>query len=190
MVELRFTAQKASGQTISGSLTAESAKTGKKKIYRLAEKNQLEVKSIEQKVTYLYKVKKGNEKLVKGEQKAFTKKEVEDALSKLGYSIISINKALFDFHFNPPQTEIVSFVKISAELLEQKLPYSEILTLLMTDTENKTLRETLREINNELKKGADSEATFIKYQPVFGKFTAYMLGLASKSGNMVEVYKA
>ena len=41
-----------------------------------------------------------------------------------------------------------------------------------------------------LKKGADSEATFLKYQNVFGKFTAYMLGLASKSGNMAEIYKA
>ena len=86
--------------------------------------------------------------------------------------------------------EIVSFVKISAELLEQKLPYSEILTLLMGDVQNKTLRETLKEINNELKRGADSQETFIKYQPVFGKFTAYMLGLASKSGNMTEIYKA
>jgi type IV pilus assembly protein PilC len=48
----------------------------------------------------------------------------------------------------------------------------------------------LKDINNELKKGADSEVTFLKYQAVFGKFTAYMLGLASKSGNMTEIYKA
>jgi len=41
-----------------------------------------------------------------------------------------------------------------------------------------------------MKKGADSEATFLRYQTVFGKFTAYMLGLASKSGNMAEIYKA
>jgi type IV pilus assembly protein PilC len=61
---------------------------------------------------------------------------------------------------------------------------------LINDTQNKTLKETLREINNELKKGADSEATFLKYQTVFGKFTAYMLGLAAKSGNMTEIYKA
>ena len=60
----------------------------------------------------------------------------------------------------------------------------------MNDTENKTLRDTLKEVNNDLKKGADSEATFLKYQNVFGKFTAYMLGLASKSGNMAEIYKA
>ena len=190
MVELRFSADRVSGQTISGSLTASSGREGKQKIYRLAEKNQLTIKFVEVKSTYLYKVRRGTEKPVRGEQKAFNKKEVEDALTKLGYTILSVNKKLIDIHFNPPQTEIVSFVKISAELLEQKLPYSEILTLLIGDTANKTLRETLKEINNELKKGADSEATFLKYQPVFGKFTAYMLGLASKSGNMVEIYKA
>ena len=190
MVELRFSADRVNGQTISGSLTASSAREGKQKIYRLAEKNQLTLKFVEVKSTYLYKVRRGTEKPVRGEQKAFNKKEVEDALTKLGYTILSVNKKLIDIHFNPPQTEIVSFVKISAELLEQKLPYSEILTLLIGDTANKTLKETLKEINNELKRGADSEATFLKYQPVFGKFTAYMLGLASKSGNMVEIYKA
>lgn len=190
MVELRFSAEKVNGQTINGSLAASSGREGKRKIFRLAEKNQLKIKFVEVKSTYLYKVRKGTDKPVRGEQKAFNKKEVEDALTKLGYTILSVNKKLIDIHFNPPQTEIVSFVKISAELLEQKLPYSEILTLLIGDTENRTLKETLKEINNELKKGADSEATFLKYQPVFGKFTAYMLGLASKSGNMVEIYKA
>ena len=190
MVELRFSADRVNGQTISGTLTASSGREGKQKIYRLAEKNQLTIKFVEVKSTYLYKVRKGTEKPVRGEQKAFNKKEVEDALTKLGYTILSVNKKLIDLHFNPPQTEIVSFVKISAELLEQKLPYSEILTLLIGDTANKTLKETLKEINNELKRGADSEATFLKYQAVFGKFTSYMLGLASKSGNMVEIYKA
>ena len=153
---------------------------GKKKIQRLAEKNQLKIRLIEKKSTFLYKVKKGNEKPITGEQKAYTKKEVEDALSRLGYQVISVNKKLLDYNRTPPTSEIVTFVKISSELLDQKLPYNEILTLLMNDTENKTLRDTLKEVNNDLKKGADSEATFLKYQNVFGKFTAYMLGLGIK----------
>jgi type IV pilus assembly protein PilC len=104
--------------------------------------------------------------------------------------VLSINKKLLDFQRKPPTADLVTFVKISAELLEQKLAYSEVLTLLINDTENAALSNTLKEINNDLKKGADSEATFLKYQGVFGKFTAYMLGLASKSGNMAEIYKA
>ncbi|RJP62012.1 MAG: type II secretion system F family protein [Ignavibacteriales bacterium] len=190
MIELRFSAEKPNGQLISGALTSDTVGEGKKKIYKLAEKNQLKVKNIERKSTFLYKIRKGNEKPVVGEQKAFTKAEVVAALNKLGYNVVSVNKKLFDFNLKPPQQEIVSYVKISAELLEQKLPYSEVLTLLINDIPNKSLRESLKEISNELKKGSDSEATFLKYQGVFGKFTAYMLGLASKSGNMTEIYRA
>ena len=190
MIELKFTAEKLNGQQISGALTADSFGEGKKKIARLASKNNLKVKTVQKKSTYLYKVKRGTDKPIRGEQKSYSKKEVVDALTRMGFKVLSVNKKLLDFHMNPPTTEIVTFVKISAELLEQRLAYSEILTLLVNDTQNKTLRETLKEVNNDLKKGADSEATFLKYQSVFGKFTAYMLGLASKSGNMTEIYRA
>jgi type IV pilus assembly protein PilC len=190
MVEFKFIAQKQNGQTITGTLSADSAAEGKKKIQRLAEKNKLKLNEVQKKSTYIYRVKKGKEKPVRGEQKAFNKKEVEDALARLGYNVLSVNKKLLDFQKRPPYADIVTYVKISAELLDQKLAYGEILTLLINDTPNQTLKTTLKEINNELKKGADSEATFLKYQGVFGKFTAYMLGLASKSGNMAEIYKA
>ncbi|MCL5028764.1 MAG: type II secretion system F family protein [Bacteroidetes bacterium] len=190
MVEFKFTAEKLNGQLINGTLSAKSTTEGRKRIHSLAEKNQLKLRNIEKKSSYLYKVRRGREKPIKGEQKAYSKKEVEIALNRLGYEVLSVNKKLFELQFNPPTAEIVTFVKISAELLDQKLPYSEILTLLINDTQNKTLKETLKDINNELKKGADSETTFLKYQSVFGKFTAYMLGLASKSGNMTEIYKA
>src|SRR3989339_962485 len=190
MIEVKFTAEKQDGQAISGSLSVSSYGEGKKKIQRLAEKNHLKIKAIERKVTYLYKARKGTDKPIRGEQKAYSKKEVDDALTRLGFKVLSVNRKLIDFQRKPPTAEIVTFVKISAELLEQKLAYGEILSLLINDTQNKTLKDTLKEINNDLKKGADSEATFLKYQNIFGKFTAYMLGLASKSGNMSEIYKA
>jgi type IV pilus assembly protein PilC len=190
MVEYKFTAQKLNGQSISGTLTADSSADGKKKIQRLAEKNQLKLLTVEKKSTFLYKAKKGNDKPIRGEQKAFNKKEVEDALVRLGFKVVSVNKKLLDFQAKPPVSDIVTFVKISSELLDQKLAYGEILTLLINDTQNLALKNTLKEINNELKKGADSQATFLKYQDIFGKFTAYMLGLASKSGNMAEIYRA
>jgi type IV pilus assembly protein PilC len=190
MVEFKFTAQRVNGQNISGTLSAVSASVGKKKIQRLAEKNKLKIKTIQKKSTYLYRVRKGDEKPIRGEQKAYSKKEVEEALSRLGYKVLSVNPKLLDFQRKPPTAEIVTFVKISAELLEQKLAYSEVLTLLINDTPNPALKNTLKEINNDLKKGADSEVTFLKYQGIFGKFTAYMLGLASKSGNMAEIYLA
>ena len=190
MIELRFNAVKANGQSIVGTISAPSVSLGKKKIQELVDKHGLKTKSIEKKSTYLYKVKRGKEKPFTGEQKAFNKQEVVQALTKLGYQVVSVNRKLLDFSMKPPTQEIVSFVKISAELLDQKLPFSEIMTLLTNDLENKTLRETIKQINGELKKGADSEQVYLKYQSILGKFTAYMLGLASKSGNMTEIYKA
>jgi type IV pilus assembly protein PilC len=171
-------------------MSAVSVSDGKKKIQKLAEKNKLKINTVQKKSTYIYRVRKGNEKPIRGEQKAFSKGEVTDALSRLGFKVLSVNMKLLDFQKKPPTGEIVTFVKISAELLEQKLAYSEVLTLLINDTPNPALKNTLKEINNDLKKGADSEATFLKYQGIFGKFTAYMLGLASKSGNMAEIYLA
>ncbi len=182
MVEIKFTAQKTNGQTITGTLTADSSGEAKRKITSLAEKNNLKILSTEKKSTFLYRAARGKEKPIRGEQKAFNKKEVEEALTRLGYSKFTVNKKLLDFESKPPVQEIVTFVKISAELLDQKLAYGEVLTLLINDTQNAALRNTLRDINNDLKKGADSQATFLKYQNVFGKFTAYMLGLSIKVG--------
>jgi type IV pilus assembly protein PilC len=190
MVELKFIAVKPNGQLISGNIAASTYSEGKKKIKVLTDKHKLKLKSIQKKITYIYKIKKGNEPPIKGEQRAYSKEEVTQALVKMGYQVVSVNKFLFEWDPKPPEQEVLSFVKISAELLEQKLPYSEIMTLLINDLENKTLRETLKQINSELKKGSDSQATFIKHDRVFGKFTAYMLGLAAKSGNMTEIYKA
>jgi type IV pilus assembly protein PilC len=65
-----------------------------------------------------------------------------------------------------------------------------VIKLLINDIPNTTLREAIKEINGELKQGKDSEKVFMKQAPVIGKFTAQMLGLASKSGNMVEIYES
>ncbi len=190
MEEIKFIAQKPNGQIVSGNLSAPTFSDGKKQVRKLMEKHRLKIKSIQKKVTFIYKIKKGNEAPVKGEQRAFTKEEVKQALTKMGYQVISVNKYIFEWSPKPPPQEVLSFVKISAELLEQKLPYSEIMTLLINDLENKTLRESLKQINNDLKRGADSQTTFLRHERVFGKFTSYMLGLAAKSGNMTEIYKA
>jgi type IV pilus assembly protein PilC len=147
MIELKFTAEKPGGQIINGALSANSAGEGRRKIHKLAEKNQLKVRKIQSKSTFIYRARKNrNEKPIKGEQKAYTKKEVEEALTRLGYQVVSINKKLLDFNPKPPHSEIVTFVKISAELLEQKLAYNEILTLLINDTQNKALKETLKKL--------------------------------------------
>lgn len=191
MAEYRFSALTSSGKNVAGIIYSKNIFAAKKKVKEVAERNKLIIKKLAKKSAYLYKVRKsGTPKPILGEQKAYTKQEVEEALSKLGYQVVYVRKKLFDFQMKPATSDIVSFVRISADLLNEKLSYGEILQLMINDVTNKSLRESLREINNDLKKGEDSERVFRRHENVFGTFTCYMLGLASKSGNMAEVYTA
>ncbi|MGC8654589.1 MAG: type II secretion system F family protein [Candidatus Kryptoniota bacterium] len=190
MPDFRFTGVRPGGRMVQGVFSAESKAEAKKIVQELAQRNQFKLTDLRPRVSFIYKVSKDGEKPVKGEQKAFTKEEVQQALERLGYKVFYVQRNLIDFKPKPPTTEIVTFVRVSADLLREKLPYNEVLQLLANDIENKTLRDSVRDINNDLKQGKDSEQAFLKHEKVFGKFTAHMLGLASKSGNMAEIYES
>jgi type IV pilus assembly protein PilC len=188
MPEFRIEGISSVGKPVQGIIEAENPRAAKQKASQMASQRKFKLIRILQRATFLYKVQRGGEKPVLGEQKAFTKEEVQDALSKMGFRVLMVKKKLYNMKMKPPTTEIVTFVRVSADLIRQKLPYNEILQLMVNDIENKTLRDSIREINNELKQGKDSEKVFIKQEAVLGRFTAHMLGLASKSGNMAEIY--
>lgn len=191
MPEYRFNAIASNGKTVIGIVHSPNIFIARQKIKEIIQKNRLRLRSVEKKSTFLYKVKKaGLPKPIIGEQKAYSASEVQQALQKLGYDVIYVRKKLLDLQLKPPTSEIVSFVRISADLLREKMSYGEILQLMINDVTNKALRDALKDINNDLKKGEDSEKVFRRYEHVLGKFTAYMLGLASKSGNMAEIYSA
>lgn len=190
MIELKFTAEKLSGEMIGSVVAADSFTLAKEKANLIASQNNLKIKSFEKKTAFIYKVKKTNNKNIQGEMNAFNKQEVIDALTRLGYQVISVNTKLLNFNRKPSQADILNFVKISADMLEQKLSYGETLSFLINDTRNKIFKEVLMDISKELKKGTDGEVAFMRHKDVLGKFTAYMLGLASKSGNMSEIYRA
>jgi type IV pilus assembly protein PilC len=190
MPEFRIEGVTAGGKPVQGILEADSLRSAKSKASQMGQQRNFKVVQVIPRATWVYKVQRGTEKPITGEQKAFTKAEVQEALQKMGYRVISVQKRLIDFKSRPPATEIVTFVRVSADLIRQKLPFNEIMALLVNDIENRTLREALKEINTELKQGRDSERAFIKQEAVLGRFTAHMLGLASKSGNMAEIYES
>ena len=82
------------------------------------------------------------------------------------------------------------FVRLCADMLREKLNYNEILQLLASDINNKLLKNTIREINKDLKEGKEGNDVFKKHSSIFGKFSAYMLGIASTSGDMVSIYES
>lgn len=190
MSDFRFEGMTISGRAVQGFVSADNARIAKKKVIHLITQRKIKLTRIQKRRVFIYKVRKGNEKPFIGEQKAFTKDEVRNALRRLGYEVVSIHPKWFDFKLKPPAADIVTFVRVSADLLNQQLPYNEVLQLLINDIQNPSLRDAVKEINNDLRTGKDSEEAFIKQERVLGRFTARMLGLASKSGNMADIYES
>lgn len=190
MADFRFEGTTMAGRAVKGIVKADTFSEAKQKVRQLAEQHRVKVSKIRKRKVFVYSVQRNGEKAVKGEQKAFTKEEVRQALEKLGYKIVRIEPRWFSFNLKPPVTDVVTFVRVSANLLREKLPFNEVLQLVMNDTQNAALRETLREINNDLRQGKDSEEAFMKQEKVLGRFTARMLGLASKSGTMADMYES
>ena len=191
MPEYRIDGVSLTGKTVSGSITADNKGIAKVKAAELSREKKFKVTGIHERASFVYRVKKGNDKPIDGEQKAFTSDEVRVALEKMGFNVLYVRKKLFGNKLKPaPAVDVISFVRVSTDLMKQKLPFNEVMQLLINDIPNVRLRDSVKEINAELKQGKDSEKVFMKQAPVIGKFTAQMLGLASKSGNMAEIYES
>lgn len=191
MPEFRIDGVSLGGKPVQGVINADTMKVAKERAAQMARDRKFKISGIHPRSTFLYRVKKGNDAPVDGEQKAFTKQEVIDALSKMGYTVVYVRKQLFGGGGSKvPDIEVVSFVRVSADLIRQKLPFNDMMAMLINDIQNKALREAIRDINQELKQGKDSEKAFQKHEKELGKFAAHMLGLASKSGNMGEIFES
>ena len=188
MAQFRLKAVSKTGKTVQTEFEAENKKEAQVKVDRLSKTNGLNIQSLDQKSIYVYKVKRAGKKPVNGEQEAYNKEELERALVKLGYQVVSINKKWFDFKGGVPMDEVVAFIRMSADLLRQQLTYDEILNLLIEDSSNKRMKEVIKEIQKDLKDGKEGTQVYGKHEPIFGKFAAYMLSVASTSGNMSLVF--
>jgi len=190
MPEFRYTGVNVTGKLIQGIIFSPDEKTVKAKLHSLGKTKGVRIDAIQKKVTFLYKAQRGTEKPIVGEQKAFSKDELHSALVKMGFRVFYIRKKLFDLKFGVPGKELILFMRITADLLREKFPYDEILALASTDTENKRLRETIRDIQKDLKAGMDGKTVYSKHVDVFGKFVCHMMAIATTSGNMAEIYES
>ncbi len=188
--EYRFSGLSLAGQPVQGTVFAPSLRGAQNKIKSLSEKHQFRTRDVEERRVFLYRVKHPNGQIIKGEQKAFSAEEVATALRKMGLEVVKVEKKLLNFQTKPPRTDMIMFVRLSANLLREKLPFDEVLNLLVNDVSSKSLRQVIRDLNADLKGGMDAQQAFMKHQHMLGKFTAYMLGIASKSGNVADIYEA
>ncbi len=108
----------------------------------------------------------------------------------MGFEQVSVQQRILDFRFKPPHADVITFIRLSADLLRERLPFDEILSLLENDIDNKAMKRVIKEIHADLKEGKDGEEVFKKQISSLGKFSSKMLGVASKSGNMAEMYES
>ena len=188
MPEFRYQGTGVSGRIAQGIINAKGRGEAKKRVEEICRRQSIRLTSLEKKATFTYKAQRGDEKPIKGEQPAFSKEEVENGLRKLNFRVLRVEKKILEFKLKPPSKDIVLFIRICADLLRENLSYDEILTLLANDTANPTLAKTVREIQQDLKEGKDGSEVFGKHVDTLGRFTTYMLSVASTSGNMAEVY--
>ena len=190
MREFRFSGVNVTGEAIRGSVFAPSRRAASRRIDVLGDEHRFEPELVEERYTFRYKVRHPSGRIARGEQKAFSKDEVTEALERLGLTVVSVQRRPSLWTRKPPSGDLVMFVRLSANMLRRKLPFDEILNLLITDTTNKTLRQVIRDLSSDLKGGVDPHQAFMKHQHALGKFTAYMLGLAASSGNMASMFEA
>lgn len=183
----RFKGLNAQGKLVQNEFEATNKKTAQTRVEKFAKARNVRVQSLDEKQVFMYKVEKDG-KVFTGEQEAYSKAELEKVLLKLGYKVKSINKQLFSFSGGVPAEEVVNFIRISADLLKQKMTYDEILNLLYEDTQNKKMREVIKVIQKDLKDGKEGTEVYNKHEDIFGKFACYMLSVASTSGNMALVF--
>ena len=186
MKDFRVTGKNAEGIPLQAVITAKDKKEARQSLFRKG----ISIDKLEQRKEFNYYITLPNKKKIKGKKSAFNAQEIKDAFIKHGYNKVRVEAVLLDIKLKPPIQSILQFINLSSFMLQEDMPYDKILEILADEEDNPTLRNTLKSIQSELKKGREGEEVFKQYENVFGKFPAYMLGLATKSGNMSEVYQA
>jgi type IV pilus assembly protein PilC len=186
--EYKFSGVGTAGQPIQGTVFAPTKRSAEKKVATLSKKHQFRLQGLQRRQVFLYRVRHPSGEVASGEQKAFSSDEIVKALTKMGLEVIRVEKKMFDVQRKPPRQDIIMFVRLAANLLREHLPFDEILNLLVGDVSSKGLKQVIRDLNTDLKGGMEAQQAFMKHQHMLGKFTAYMLGIASRSGNMAEIY--
>ncbi|MCK9558073.1 MAG: type II secretion system F family protein [Candidatus Cloacimonetes bacterium] len=188
--EYRFKGLNPEGKLVQGTFTADSGKAAKEQLAKVSLRYNLKIQAFDKKRDWLYNVSLPGKKKFNGRQSAYSKEEVASALTKMGYSKFKISPVLFDIPSKPSMPDIMMFIKLSATMLRDKMSFGKILEMLAEEQPNRGFREALQQIESQLKSGAEGREVFSRYQHIFGKFPSYMLGLATRSGNMAEVFDA
>ncbi|MDZ4181573.1 MAG: type II secretion system F family protein [Candidatus Cloacimonadaceae bacterium] len=190
LTQYRFKGLSQQGTVVQGTFNVKSAGEAKAYLEKLIQRYQLKIQTVEKKKQYSYTVYLPGKRPIKKYQSAYSKEEVETVLNKMGYDKFKINPVLINLNLKPGIQDIMMFIQLSTNMLKDKMSFGSVLEMLADEQTNRTMRETLLQIESQLKAGGEGREVFSMHTSVFGKFPAYMLGIATRSGNIAEVFEA
>ena len=90
---------------------------------------------------------------------------------------------------NVKAQDIVLFSRELATLFEAKVPIINSLNIIISETENKTLRRRLSDIQDDIQGGISLSQAFARHPEIFSRFYVSMVKSGEESGKLEEIFK-
>jgi len=146
---------------------------------------------------YVYRAKKGSDKIVEGSIEAVNEKEAVEKLSQGGYLPIKVKESAQPKTAEAPSlavrryrirsSEITIFSRQLSSLLKSGVPILRALNVISGQSESPSFRNILTEIHNAVEDGAVLSSVLEQYPGVFPPLYVAMIRSGENSGALPEV---
>lgn len=130
---------------------------------------------------------------ISGEMDTLDKSALEASLNEKGYILISCNKkssiGTSIVRKKVRKKDIIIFSRQFSVMVSAGITIQEAIRLLSEGTENKTMREELREIRDDMKAGLSLSEAMIRRGDVFDEFFIGMVKVGEYSGAFDDIMK-
>jgi type IV pilus assembly protein PilC len=139
-----------------------------------------------------------NREIVKGVVSAGSVQDAEEMLTKVGYRVVNLKKAVpflpslgkhFSFGSRVKTTEIITFSRQLALFIESGGAIAHSLALLQKQTTTKSLSKVLGEVVSDLLGGSTLSSALDKHPEVFPQIYRKMVSVGEKTGDLPGVLR-
>jgi type IV pilus assembly protein PilC len=145
---------------------------------------------------YEYQVRDRNGRIVEGELEGDSAEAVATKLKSMGYSPLQIDEVKttgMNMEINVPGMnrvklkDLAIFSRQFATMINSGLPLIRALTILVDQTENKKLAETIELVRADVEAGSDLSTAMSKHPKIFSKLIVSMIRAGEASGTLDTV---
>lgn len=113
------------------------------------------------------------------------------SIEPVGEKITGLDNLLsfFDFFSNVKMQDVVLFSRELSTLFEAKVPIVNSLNIIISETENRTLRRRLADVLDDIQGGISLSQALSRHPQVFSRFYVSMVKSGEESGKLEEIFK-